>query len=67
MAPAPAGRRVSPAERALLRFVGLWAVLAGIGLLERTAYRAGIVDTGQAAADCSDVVAAHEHCCAGVA
>lgn len=26
------------------RFLGLWAVLAGVELLERTAFRAGVVD-----------------------
>jgi hypothetical protein len=66
---------VSPVERALLRFLGLWAVLAGVDMLERVAYRAGALDTARAivdedladdlapAVDLADVAAAHR--CAG--
>ena len=70
---------MSGLERALLRFLGVWTVLTGVELLERVAYRAGVGDAATeaaatfaeladavedlAAADCSDVVAAHADCC----
>jgi hypothetical protein len=65
---------VTPLERALLRFLGLYAVWAGVELLERTAYRAGVSDAGDVAAavlddleaaDLSDVLEEHADRCAG--
>jgi hypothetical protein len=72
---------VTPVERAVLRFLGIWVVLTGVELIERVAYRAGVADTHGAAADAiyaaivdedlddavdlADVVAAHAQCCTG--
>lgn len=57
---------MSPIERAVLRFLGIWAVFAGVELVERAAYRAGaaaVVDEHLAdelvAFDAGDVVLAH--------
>jgi 2-hydroxychromene-2-carboxylate isomerase len=47
-------------SRALSRFLGLWAILAGVELLERVSYRAGVVHGGSLEpADLTDVLDAH--------
>lgn len=48
---------MSPLQRAVLRFLGVYAVFAGVELLERVAYRAGVVD---AAAEADKLLAGLE-------